>query len=279
MKTKLDFFKMKEQNEPIVMLTAYDYPAAKQAEKAEVDMILVGDSLGMVVLGLDSTVQVTMDDMIHHTKAVKRGAKDTFVVTDMPFMSYHYSLEETMKNAARIMRESGADALKLEGGDGVFESIQALTRGGIPVVSHLGLTPQSVGVLGGYKVQGKDKESAQKLIEDSLKCEEAGAIALVLECVPGELTKRITDMLKIPVIGIGAGAEADGQVLVYHDVVGYGVSRTPKFVKQYAQIDAVLEEALIQYTKEVKARTFPEDAHTFHMKEEVLDGLYGGFKE
>ncbi|NQD51694.1 3-methyl-2-oxobutanoate hydroxymethyltransferase, partial [Bacillus altitudinis] len=250
MKTKLDFFKMKEQNEPIVMLTAYDYPAAKQAEKAEVDMILVGDSLGMVVLGLDSTVQVTMDDMIHHTKAVKRGAKDTFVVTDMPFMSYHYSLEETMKNAARIMQESGADALKLEGGDGVFESIQALTRGGIPVVSHLGLTPQSVGVLGGYKVQGKDKESAQKLIEDSLKCEEAGAIALVLECVPGELTKRITDMLKIPVIGIGAGAEADGQVLVYHDVVGYGVSRTPKFVKQYAQIDAVLEEALIQYTKE-----------------------------
>ncbi|EMI12046.1 3-methyl-2-oxobutanoate hydroxymethyltransferase [Bacillus stratosphericus LAMA 585] len=279
MKTKLDFFKMKEQNEPIVMLTAYDYPAAKQAEKAEVDMILVGDSLGMVVLGLDSTVQVTMDDMIHHTKAVKRGAKDTFVVTDMPFMSYHYSLEETMKNAARIMQESGADALKLEGGDGVFESIQALTRGGIPVVSHLGLTPQSVGVLGGYKVQGKDKESAQKLIEDSLKCEEAGAIALVLECVPGELTKRITDMLKIPVIGIGAGAEADGQVLVYHDVVGYGVSRTPKFVKQYAQIDAVLEEALIQYTKEVKARTFPEDAHTFHMKEEVLDGLYGGIKE
>lgn len=270
---------MKEQNEPIVMLTAYDYPSAKQAEKAEVDMILVGDSLGMVVLGLDSTVQVTIDDMIHHTKAVKRGAKDTFIVTDMPFMSYHYSLAETLKNARRIMQESGADALKLEGGDGVFESIQALTRGGIPVVSHLGLTPQSVGVLGGYKVQGKDHESAQKLIEDSLKCEEAGAIGLVLECVPGELTKRITDMLKIPVIGIGAGAEADGQVLVYHDVVGYGVSRTPKFVKQYAQIDTVLEEALIQYTKEVKAHTFPEDKHTFHIKEEVLNGLYGGMKK
>ncbi len=193
MKTKLDFLKMKESEEPIVMLTAYDYPAAKLAEQAGVDMILVGDSLGMVVLGLDSTVGVTVADMIHHTKAVKRGAPNTFIVTDMPFMSYHLSKEDTLKNAAAIVQESGADALKLEGGEGVFESIRALTLGGIPVVSHLGLTPQSVGVLGGYKVQGKDEQSAKKLIEDSIKCEEAGAMMLVLECTGGTNSQNCRD--------------------------------------------------------------------------------------
>ncbi|KAA6482505.1 3-methyl-2-oxobutanoate hydroxymethyltransferase [Bacillus swezeyi] len=276
MKTKLDFLKMKKQGEPIVMLTAYDYPTAKLAEQAEVDMILVGDSLGMVVLGLDSTVSVTVADMIHHTKAVKRGAKDTFIVTDMPFMSYHCSQESALKNAMSIVQESGADALKLEGGDGVFDTMTALTRGGIPVVSHLGLTPQSVGVLGGYKVQGKDEESAQKLIDDSRRCEEAGAIALVLECVPAALAERISQELSIPVIGIGAGAGTDGQVLVYHDVVGHGVSRTPKFVKQYAQIDPPIQEAISGYVKDVKNRFFPEDVHSFHIDQQVLEGLYGG---
>ncbi|MDR4435471.1 3-methyl-2-oxobutanoate hydroxymethyltransferase [Bacillus tequilensis] len=276
MKTKLDFLNMKETEEPIVMLTAYDYPAAKLAEQAGVDMILVGDSLGMVVLGLDSTVGVTVADMIHHTKAVKRGAPNTFIVTDMPFMSYHLSKEDTLKNAAAIVQESGADALKLEGGEGVFESIRALTLGGIPVVSHLGLTPQSVGVLGGYKVQGKDEQSAKKLIEDSKKCEEAGAMMLVLECVPAELTKKITEMLSIPVIGIGAGVNADGQVLVYHDIIGHGVERTPKFVKQYTQIDETIETAISGYVHDVRHRAFPEQKHSFQMNQAVLDGLYGG---
>ncbi|MCY8837228.1 3-methyl-2-oxobutanoate hydroxymethyltransferase [Bacillus atrophaeus] len=276
MKTKLDFLKMKKNEEPIVMLTAYDYPSAKLAEQAGVDMILVGDSLGMVVLGLDSTVGVTVADMIHHTKAVKRGAANTFIVTDMPFMSYHLSKDETLKNAAAIIQESGADALKLEGGDGVFESIRALTLGGIPVVSHLGLTPQSVGVLGGYKVQGKDEQSAKKLLEDSKKCEEAGAMMLVLECVPAELTAKIAEVLTIPVIGIGAGAQADGQVLVFHDVVGYGVARTPKFVKQYEQIDGAIETAISGYVYDVRKRAFPEQKHSFQLNQTVLEGLYGG---
>ncbi|MED1172072.1 3-methyl-2-oxobutanoate hydroxymethyltransferase [Bacillus inaquosorum] len=276
MKTKLDFLKMKESEEPIVMLTAYDYPAAKLAEQAGVDMILVGDSLGMVVLGLDSTVGVTVADMIHHTKAVKRGAPNTFIVTDMPFMSYHLSKEDTLKNAAAIVQESGADALKLEGGEGVFESIRGLTLGGIPVVSHLGLTPQSVGVLGGYKVQGKDEQSAKKLIEDSIKCEEAGAMMLVLECVPAELTAKIAEMLSIPVIGIGAGVKADGQVLVYHDIIGHGVERTPKFVKQYTRIDETIETAISGYVHDVRHRAFPEQKHSFQMNQTVLDGLYGG---
>ncbi|ARW07243.1 3-methyl-2-oxobutanoate hydroxymethyltransferase [Bacillus atrophaeus] len=276
MKTKLDFLKMKKNEEPIVMLTAYDYPSAKLAEQAGVDMILVGDSLGMVVLGLESTVGVTVADMIHHTKAVKRGAANTFIVTDMPFMSYHLSKDETLKNAAAIIQESGADALKLEGGDGVFESIRALTLGGIPVVSHLGLTPQSVGVLGGYKVQGKDEQSAKKLLEDSKKCEEAGAMMLVLECVPAELTAKIAEELTIPVIGIGAGAQADGQVLVFHDVVGYGVARTPKFVKQYEQIDGAIETAISGYVHDVRKRAFPEQKHSFQLNQTVLEGLYGG---
>ncbi|MER0467588.1 3-methyl-2-oxobutanoate hydroxymethyltransferase [Bacillus cabrialesii subsp. cabrialesii] len=276
MKTKLDFLKMKETEDPIVMMTAYDYPAAKLAEQAGVDMILVGDSLGMVVLGLDSTVGVTVADMIHHTKAVKRGAPNTFIVTDMPFMSYHLSKEDTLKNAAAIVQESGADALKLEGGEGVFESIRALTLGGVPVVSHLGLTPQSVGVLGGYKVQGKDEQSAKKLIEDSIKCEEAGAMMLVLECVPAELTAKIAGMLSIPVIGIGAGVKADGQVLVYHDIIGHGVERTPKFVKQYTRIDETIETAISGYVHDVRHRAFPEQKHSFQMNQTVLDGLYGG---
>ncbi|WP_430742128.1 3-methyl-2-oxobutanoate hydroxymethyltransferase [Bacillus atrophaeus] len=276
MKTKFDFLKMKKNEEPIVMLTAYDYPSAKLAEQAGVDMILVGDSLGMVVLGLKSTVGVTVADMIHHTKAVKRGAANTFIVTDMPFMSYHLSKDETLKNAAAIIQESGADALKLEGGDGVFESIGALTLGGIPVVSHLGLTPQSVGVLGGYKVQGKDEQSAKKLLEDSKKCEESGAMMLVLECVPAELTAKIAEELTIPVIGIGAGAQADGQVLVFHDVVGYGVARTPKFVKQYEQIDGAIETAISGYVHDVRKRAFPEQKHSFQLNQTVLEGLYGG---
>ncbi|MGA4498193.1 3-methyl-2-oxobutanoate hydroxymethyltransferase [Bacillus bombysepticus] len=276
MKTKTDFLKMKEQGEPITMLTAYDYPSAKLAEEAEVDMILVGDSLGMVVLGYDSTVPVTVEDMIHHTKAVRRGAKETFIVTDMPFMSYHVSLQETMVNARRIVQESGAHALKVEGAGEVISTIQYLTNAGIPVVAHLGLTPQSVGVLGGYKVQGKDAESAKKLIEDAKKCEEAGAIALVLECVPMQLAELISEQLTIPTIGIGAGQKVDGQVLVYHDLISYGVNRVPKFVKQYMSVQEEIVRGISQYVTEVKTRQFPEEKHSFTMKEEECLALYGG---
>ncbi|CAM4104166.1 3-methyl-2-oxobutanoate hydroxymethyltransferase [Bacillus manliponensis] len=276
MKTKTDFLKMKACNEPIAMVTAYDYPSAQLAEKAEVDMILVGDSLGMVVLGYDSTVPVTVDDMIHHTKAVRRGAKDTFIVTDMPFMSYHVSIEETMRNARRIVQESGAHAVKVEGADEVVSSIRFLTNAGIPVVAHLGLTPQSVGVLGGYKVQGKDAESAKKLLEDAKRCEEAGAIALVLECVPKQLANLVTEELSIPTIGIGAGNGTDGQVLVYHDIITYGVERVPKFVKQYTSVQEEIARSIGQYVSEVKTRSFPEEAHSFTMKEEECLALYGG---
>ncbi len=267
---------MKEQGEPITMLTAYDYPSAKLAEEAEVDMILVGDSLGMVVLGYDSTVPVTVEDMIHHTKAVRRGAKETFIVTDMPFMSYHVSLQETMVNARRIVQESGAHALKVEGAGEVISTIQYLTNAGIPVVAHLGLTPQSVGVLGGYKVQGKDAESAKKLIEDAKKCEKAGAIALVLECVPMQLAEIISEQLTIPTIGIGAGQKVDGQVLVYHDLISYGVNRVPKFVKQYTSVQEEIVRGISQYVAEVKTGQFPEGKHSFTMKEEECLALYGG---
>ena len=249
MKLAGEFLKMKQKKEKIVMLTAYDYPSAKHAEQAGVDMILVGDSLGMVVLGYDSTIPVTMEDMIHHTKAVKRGAPNTFVVTDMPFMSYHLSLDETLKNAARIMQEGGADAVKVEGADDVVEKIAAMTKAGIPVVSHLGLTPQSVGVLGGYKVQGKSVEAAKKLVEDAKKCEAAGAIAIVFECVPYQVGKLVTESLSIPTIGIGAGSDTDGQVLVYHDILTYGVDRVAKFVKQYGNADQMMSEAIFKLCK------------------------------
>lgn len=278
MKTTADFISMKKNQEPIAMLTAYDFPSAKNVEEAHADMILVGDSLGMVVLGYDSTIPVTIQDMIHHTKAVKRGAKRTFVVTDMPFMSYHLSIEDSLRNAKKIFQESGTDALKLEGADDVIHTISALTKAGIPVIAHLGLTPQQVGVLGGYKVQGKDAESAKKLLEDAKKCEAAGAFALVLECVPKQLGGTITKSLNIPTIGIGAGNKTDGQVLVYHDVIGYGVERVPKFVKQFCTVNDDIINGLKQYVQDVKTSVFPEEKHMFTMKEEELEALYGGAK-
>ncbi|MFB7140876.1 MULTISPECIES: 3-methyl-2-oxobutanoate hydroxymethyltransferase [unclassified Bacillus (in: firmicutes)] len=277
MKTTKDFLKMKENNEPIVMITAYDYPSALLSEASEVDMILVGDSLGNVVLGYDSTIKVTVNDMIHHSKAVKRGAKNTFIVTDMPFMSYHFSKEEALRSACRIMQEGDAHAVKLEGADdNVLEVIKALTIAGVPVVAHLGLTPQSVGVLGGYKVQARDSESAMKLFNDAKKCEEAGAFAIVLECVPKQIAKDITKDLSIPTIGIGAGVDTDGQVLVYHDLITYGVGRVAKFVKQYANVSETIENAIASYVQEVKSRQFPDTKHSFTMKEEQLKALYGG---
>ncbi|EEO2679936.1 3-methyl-2-oxobutanoate hydroxymethyltransferase [Listeria monocytogenes] len=275
MKRPVDFFAMKENGEKITMITAYDYPSAKNVEQAEADMILVGDSLGMVVLGYDSTVPVTMDDMIHHTKAVKRGAPDTFVVTDMPFMTYHGSVDETIQNARKIIQESGAHAVKLEGAGEVVNKIARLTEAGAPVVAHLGLTPQSVGLTGSYKVRAKSAQEAQELMDNALAVEAAGVIALVLEAIPRQLAEKVSKALSIPTIGIGAGVETDGQVLVYHDIIGYGISRRAKFVKAYADIDERIEPALASYVKEVKAATFPEVKHSFTMAEEDLKGLYG----
>ncbi|WP_083443581.1 3-methyl-2-oxobutanoate hydroxymethyltransferase [Ornithinibacillus contaminans] len=263
----LDLKKMKVNSDKISMVTAYDYPSAKQAEQAGVDMILVGDSLGMVVLGYDSTVQVTSEDMIHHGKAVKRGAPNTFTVVDMPFMSYHISLEDSLRTAAKIFQETNAQSLKIEGAtEEILQLITRLTDAGIPVVAHLGLTPQSVNVLGGYKVQGKDEATAKKLLDDAKKVADHGAAALVLECVPTELAELITKSIPIPTIGIGAGAECDGQVLVYHDIMQYGVDRLPKFVQSYADFNAIGKEALQSYMTDVKQNRFPQAAHTFFLK-------------
>ncbi|MBH9967736.1 3-methyl-2-oxobutanoate hydroxymethyltransferase [Rossellomorea oryzaecorticis] len=279
MKQTTDFSKMKRENEKLTMLTAYDYPSAKLAEEAGIDLLLVGDSLGMVVLGYDSTIPVTVEDMIHHTKAVRRGAPSTFIVTDMPFMTYHLSREETLRTAARILQDSGANAVKVEGAGVVIDRIKAMTEAGIPVMAHLGLTPQSVGVLGGYKVQGKTAHTAQMLLEDAKKCEEAGAFSIVLECVPRQLAKEVTDAVGIPVIGIGAGSGTDGQVLVFHDLITYGVGRVPKFVKQYSNVAETINASIVNYIEDVKEGSFPEEQHSFTMKEEELQMLYGGSKK
>jgi len=261
------------------MMTAYDFPTAKFAEEAGMDMILVGDSLGMVVLGYDSTVFVTMDDMVHHGKAVRRGAKDTFVVVDMPFGSFHGSIDSALTNAVQLMQQTGAQAVKLEGADGVLPVIEKLTFAGIPVIAHLGLLPQSAGVLGGYKVQGKTVAAAEKLIEDAKLCEQAGACAVVLECIPHQLTETISKSLTIPTIGIGAGAAADGQVLVFHDMVKYGTHHIPKFVKEYVNVGEPILAGIKQYVEEVKNGTFPTLEHSFTMKEDQLSALYGGSHE
>jgi 3-methyl-2-oxobutanoate hydroxymethyltransferase len=270
MLNKHRLLKMKEENNKIAMITAYDYPSAKLAEEAQADMILVGDSLGMTVLGYDSTIPVTVQDMIHHGKAVTRGAQETFKVVDMPFMSYHISLESSLKNAMQLFQETGAQALKLEGSGEVLTIMERLIQAGIPVVGHIGLTPQSVNVLGGYKVQGKDRETAQQLLDEAKQIEAAGAMAIVLECVPRQLAKLITSHLSIPTIGIGAGVECNGQVLVYHDILKYGVDRLPKFVKPYFDSNQALGEAVQSYVREVKDGTFPEEKHTFSMPSESL---------
>lgn len=253
------------------MLTAYDFPSAKLAQEAGVDMILVGDSVGMVVLGYDSTIQVTVEDMIHHGKAVGRAARDTFVVVDMPFMSYHISLEDSLRNAKKIYQETGAQALKIEGSPVESASfVNKLTSAGIPVVGHIGLTPQSVNVLGGYRVQGKDKETASRLLEEAKSLEESGVMALVLECVPKELAKIISEELTIPTIGIGAGVYCDGQVLVYHDVLKYGVGRLPRFVKPFYDLNEAITSSLQTYVSEVKEQSFPTQENSYTMDTELL---------
>lgn len=259
---------------PLSMLTAYDYHTACTIDEAGIDMILVGDSLGNVMLGYDNTLAVTVEDMIHHGKAVCRGAKNTFVVVDMPFMSYQTSVTDAVRNAGRIMKETNCQAVKLEGGAVYADRIKAIVEAGIPVVAHIGLTPQSVNMLGGYKVQGKTVEAAQHLIDDAKAVAEAGAFAITLECVPAALAQKVTESVPTLTIGIGAGNGCDGQVLVYQDMLGYTDGFTPKFVKKYANLHEVMLEAFKQYKAECENRTFPTPSNTFKISEEVLEKLY-----
>lgn len=271
-KTIPEFRNMTVQGEKITMLTAYDYPTATILEKSGIDMILVGDSLGMVVLGYDSTVPVTMEEMLHHAKAVRRGAPNTFVVVDLPYLSYATS-QEALQNAGRLIKEAGADAVKLEGGKDYSEIVRFLTKSGVPVVGHIGLTPQTATQLGGFKVQGKDVESATKLLQDALAIEKAGAMMLVLEAIPAALAERITQKSSIPTIGIGAGEQCDGQVLVFHDLAGLFERFVPRFVKQYESLGVKIESAVRQYCTEVRELAFPGPEHSFSLNEEILNQL------
>ena len=275
MKNTVQTFKEAKNNHTkLAMLTAYDYSTAKLQDEAGIHGILVGDSLGNVILGYEDTISVTIEDMIHHGAAVARGAKNALVVVDMPFMSYQTSVYDAVVNAGRLMKEGRANAVKLEGGVSVCPQIKAITDAGIPVMAHLGLTPQSINAFGGFKVQGKNEAAARKLIDDAKAVEEAGAFALVLECVPAKLAKIISEQLTIPTIGIGAGAGCDGQILVYQDMLGMFSDYTPKFVKRFAEVGSVMKEAFANYIKEVQAETYPAEEHTFKIDDEVLEKLY-----
>lgn len=268
------FREQKAKGEKISMLTAYDYSTAKLMDEAGINGILVGDSLGMVVLGYEDTLPVTMEDMIHHTAAVCRGAKNTLVVGDMPFMSYQVSVEEAVYNAGRLMKEGRCQAVKLEGGASVCPQIRAITNASIPVMAHIGLTPQSINAFGGFKVQGKSEEAAKKLLEDAKAVEEAGAFAVVLECVPAKLAELISQSISIPTIGIGAGAGCDGQILVYQDMLGLFSDFTPKFVKKYASVGEMMTQAFRDYIADVQEGSFPAPEHTFAISEDVIKKLY-----
>ena len=258
----------------LAMLTAYDFPTARLVAEAGVDLILVGDSLGMVVLGYDSTVPVTMDDMVHHTRAARRGAPDAFLIADMPFLSYA-SPEQALQSAARLMKDARADAVKLEGGAEVVPVVETLVKAGVPVLGHVGLTPQTASALGGYRLQGKDDERARRIVEGAVALENAGCWGVVLELVPAELAKLVTHRIGIPTIGIGAGAHCDGQVLVFHDVVGLFSGFTPTFVKRYAEAGNAIRDALKRYAEEVRSGTFPGSEQSFMINGEVLKRLYG----
>lgn len=266
---------MKDSGDKISMITAYDYPTAMLVDRAGIEIILVGDSLAMTVLGLDSTVPVTMDEMVHHTKPVVRGAKNPMIVGDMPFGSYNESKEQAIRNASRLMKEGGCDVVKLEGGVVMAETVKAIVDAGIPVMGHIGLTPQTISQLGGFKVQGKNLDSAKAVIDDAIALEKAGAFSIVIECVPEAIGKIITEKLSIPTIGIGAGRYTDGQVLVYHDLVGLFDRFTPKFVKKYVNLGEDVVKALEIYKAEVKEVKFPGPEHTFGgVEEEELKRLY-----
>ena len=268
-----DIQQAKVEGRKLVMLTAYDYPFGLLADQAEIDMVLVGDSLGMVVMGLDGTVEVTMEDMIHHIKAVVRGCKGPLVIGDMPFMSYNTSIREAIHNAGRLMKEGGCDAIKLEGGLNFVPTVEAIVTAGIPVQGHIGLTPQTASALGGFKMQGKDAAAAKQIIDDAIALEDAGVFSMILEAVPAPLGKLVAEAVKVPVIGIGAGPDVDGQVLVTHDMIGLFDKFVPKFVKQYTNIRKVILDALSEYKQEVLAVEFPAPEHSFKMPEEALETL------
>lgn len=272
--TSVTFKDAKAKGSKLSMLTAYDYTTAKLVDEAGIDAILVGDSLGMVMLGYEDTLSVTMEDMIHHSAAVARGIKNALLITDMPFMSYQASVYDAVVNAGRLMKEGRAHAVKLEGGMEILEHVKAIVKASIPVCGHLGLTPQSVNALGGFKVQGKGEEAAQRILDEARALEEAGAFAVVLECVPQALAEKITQSISIPTIGIGAGAGCDGQVLVYQDMLAMYSDMAPKFVKQYAQVGQVMKEAFAAYKKEIQEGVFPAQEHTFKMDESVISKLY-----
>jgi 3-methyl-2-oxobutanoate hydroxymethyltransferase len=264
---------MKQRGERISMLTAYDYTTAKLLDQAGVDMILVGDSLGMVVLGYESTLPVTIEDMIHHTRAVVRGTQKALVVGDMPFMTYHASIPEAVHNAGRFLQEAGAQAVKIEGGVPMAETVKRIVECGIPVMGHIGLTPQSINQLGGFKVQGKSSEAASRMIADARALEEAGAFAVVLECVPAPLSKLITDRISIPTIGIGGGVHCDGQVQVINDLLGLFPDFVPRHAKQYVRLGDQIQVAVAQYIQEVRSKAFPTPKESFTMDENILSGL------
>lgn len=272
--TSVTFKDAKKNGEKLTMLTAYDYTTARLIDEAGVNSILVGDSLGMVVLGYDDTLSVTMEDMIHHSRAVARGAKNALVITDMPFMSYQTSVYDAVVNAGRLVKEGKAQAVKLEGGAEFCGHIKAIVKASIPVCAHLGLTPQSINAFGGFKVQGKGRQAAQKLLDEARAVEEAGAFAVVLECVPAKLAEKISQSISIPTIGIGAGAGCDGQVLVYQDMLAMYPNFKPKFVKQYAQIGSTMKDAFSQYISDVKSGAFPSEEHTFAIDDEIINSLY-----
>lgn len=273
-KTVVTFAGAKEKGEKLTMLTAYDYSMAKLIDQAGIDAILVGDSLGNVILGYDDTLSVTVDDMIHHGAAVARGAKEALVVIDMPFMSYQTSVYDAVVNAGRLMKEGRGQAVKLEGGSEVCPQIKAITEAGIPVMAHIGLTPQHINAFGGFKVQGKSEDAAKKLLSDALAVQEAGAFSVVLECVPDKLAAMISEKLDIPTIGIGAGAGCDGQILVYADMLGMFSDFTPKFVKRFAETGQIMTDAFKAYIDEVKAGTYPAGEHTYAISDDVIEKLY-----
>lgn len=269
-----DLLKMKQEGQRITMLTAYDYPMAVALDKAGIDIILVGDSLGNVILGYDSTVGVTMEELIHHTKAVNRGREKAFLVADMPFMSFNVSCEKTIINAGRFIKDAGADAVKIEGGsEQVLLMVKAVVGAGIPVMGHIGLTPQTATMLGGFKVQGKDVKTAKKILKQALDLEKAGCFSILFECIPDALANLITQKLSVPSIGIGAGIGCDGQVLVSYDLLGLHAGFTPKFVKKYADLTKEINSALEKFIQEVRNKKFPDDSHCFKMKEEDLKEL------
>lgn len=272
--TVVTFVNSKKKEQKLSMLTAYDYTMAKIIDETEVNGILVGDSLGMVTLGYDSTLAVTVEDMIHHGRAVVRGVKNTLVVVDMPFMSYHNTLAEAVDNAGKIIKQTQAHAVKVEGGREILDKVKGIINAQIPVMGHLGLTPQSLNIMGGFKVQGKSEEAAKKIIEDANLLEEAGVFAIVLECIPKKLADLVSKSISIPTIGIGSGADCDGQILVYQDMLNMDEDFKPKFVKTFADAGLVIKEGIKKYVDQVRDGEFPAVEHTFTMKEEVLEKLY-----